>query len=178
MADPLPNIRLSSGDSQHLDSYSTNHLDDDSWTTRDTKFRTKGPIEGAYIRQARDMAHPLNEADATGTAGSASPARLTPNGKHLANKLIRNVPKDAAPSTAQRLDARKDKESQHIDPLSQHIIHRTITPNMSQNEEQRLWGSVLPQDAAISELNASVRTSSEPTVSRADTSASGLKDKK
>ncbi|KAI4280586.1 MAG: hypothetical protein L6R38_004348, partial [Xanthoria sp. 2 TBL-2021] len=92
------------------------------------------------------------------------------------NKLVRNVPMDAT-TTTQRLDGRKDSQ-QRIDPLSQHIIHRTITPNTSQGEEQRLRAGTTPEEPGTSEPSASGRTSSEPTVSRADTSGSGLKDKK
>ncbi|KAL8996498.1 MAG: hypothetical protein Q9169_004007 [Polycauliona sp. 2 TL-2023] len=150
MADPVPNIRLSS--SENPDSYSNNQLEADIMTTRDTKIKAKGLAEG-------------------------SSARLTTNGRHLPNKLVRNVPKDAAATSTQRLDGRKDSQ-QRIDPLSQHIIHRTITPNMSTSEEQRLRTSPLPREAASSEPTASGRTSSEPAVSRADTSGTGLKDKK
>ncbi|KAL8758648.1 MAG: hypothetical protein Q9199_001326 [Rusavskia elegans] len=103
-------------------------------------------------------------------------ARLTANGKSYPNKLVRNVSKDAT-ATTQRLDGRKDSQ-QLIDPLSQHIIHRTITPNMSQGEEQRLRAGTTPEEPGTSEPSASGRTSSEPTVSRADISGTGLKDKK
>ncbi|KAL8730376.1 MAG: hypothetical protein Q9166_004141 [cf. Caloplaca sp. 2 TL-2023] len=117
------------------------------------------------------MAELLPEADVT-KHGVA--ARLTTNGKNHPNKLVRNVSKDAI---TQRLDGRKDSQP-GIDPLSQHIIHRTVTPNMSQTEEQRPRSGAILDEAGISEPSASGRTSSEPTVTRADTSGSGVKDKK
>ncbi|KAL8773351.1 MAG: hypothetical protein Q9209_001745 [Squamulea sp. 1 TL-2023] len=98
---------------------------------------------------------------------------MAANGKTYPNKLVRNASKDA---TAQRLDGQKDPQP-HIDPLSQHIIHRTITPNMSQEEQAPRAGTTL-EEPGISDPSASGRTSSEPTVSRTDTSGSGVKEKK
>ncbi|KAL8841261.1 MAG: hypothetical protein Q9176_003354 [Flavoplaca citrina] len=150
MADQLPNIRISStGGTENPESYlSNNHLEPDRMTARENRVRSRAPTE----------------------------ARLTTNGKSFPNKLVRNVSKDGT-TNPQRLDGRKDSQ-QHIDPLSQHIIHRTVTPNMSQPEEHRLRAAANPEETGISDPSASGRTSSEPAVSRTDTSASGPKDKK
>ncbi|KAL9035384.1 MAG: hypothetical protein Q9180_004892, partial [Flavoplaca navasiana] len=175
MADQLPNIRISStGGTDNPESYSSNHLEFDRMIARENKVRPRAPTEGILaLRQALPMAESSTRLN---VANLGPEARLTTNGKSFPNKLVRNVSKDVT-TNPQRLDGRKDSQ-QHIDPLSQHIIHRTVTPNMSQPEEHRLRAAGNPEETGISDPTVSGRTSFEPAVSRTDTSASGPKDKK
>lgn len=65
MADQLPNIRISSsGGTENLESYSSNHLEHDRMIARENKVRPRAPTEGILaFRQALPMAELFHEAE-------------------------------------------------------------------------------------------------------------------
>ncbi|KAL8740712.1 MAG: hypothetical protein Q9190_006618, partial [Brigantiaea leucoxantha] len=130
-------------------------------TTATTAFSSTDGFNSA--REGLSKAEGLNE------------ARLTANGKSHPNRLIRNISKDA---TAQNTDGRKEQQTA-IDPLSQQqILKRTHTSNFLPAQPQRQRSGMSSEEPGTPEPAASTRTSSEPTVSRTDTSGSGAKDRK
>lgn len=120
-------------------------------------------------------------------------ARLTQHGRNSSNRLIRNISKDAS---AQITDGRKEQQG-GIDPLSQvcplavvrfadpltasaeqQILRRTHTSNFLPVQQQKTRPGMLPEDSAAPENVESARTSSEPSLSRANTPSSAARDKR
>ena len=121
--------------------------------------------------------------------------RLIANDRTHPNKLIRNASKDGVHHD---LDGRKYSQP-GIDPLSQvrfshchysseggaddisipqHIIKRANTSNMLPAHQQRSHSGAPSDEPVVPEPTAPGHMSVEPVIARADTSNSGLKDKK